>query len=79
MGGRGPGARGSVGAASEGAIDPSFTVGDAEEGRAIYLDFQATTPTDPRVTDAMLPWMLQGYGNPHSRVNSRAPSAPGPS
>jgi cysteine desulfurase len=59
-----------VGEASPGAIDPSFTVGDAEEGRAIYLDFQATTPTDPRVTDAMLPWMLQGYGNPHSRTHA---------
>lgn len=32
----------------------------------IYLDYQATTPTDPRVVDAMLPWFTQDFGNPHS-------------
>jgi cysteine desulfurase len=32
----------------------------------IYLDYQATTPTDPRVVDAMLPWFTRHFGNPHS-------------
>jgi cysteine desulfurase len=32
----------------------------------IYLDNQATTPTDPRVLDAMLPWFTRDFGNPHS-------------
>ncbi len=32
----------------------------------IYLDYNATTPVDPRVLDAMLPWLKQGYGNPSS-------------
>eukprot|EP00730_Choanoeca_flexa_P013264 TRINITY_DN5135_c0_g2_i1.p1 TRINITY_DN5135_c0_g2~~TRINITY_DN5135_c0_g2_i1.p1 ORF type:complete len:461 (+),score=145.25 TRINITY_DN5135_c0_g2_i1:177-1559(+) len=35
----------------------------------LYLDFQATTPMDPRVVDAMLPFMLNDYGNPHSRTH----------
>ncbi len=33
---------------------------------AIYLDYQATTPVDPRVVDAMLPWFTARFGNPHS-------------
>src|SRR5579859_6161076 len=33
---------------------------------AIYLDYQATTPVDPRVVDAMLPWFTERFGNPHS-------------
>ncbi len=32
----------------------------------IYLDNQATTPLAPEVLDAMLPWLKDGFGNPHS-------------
>ncbi|KAK5661276.1 hypothetical protein OQA88_11170 [Cercophora sp. LCS_1] len=42
-----------------------------DEGqRPIYLDMQATTPVDPRVLDAMMPFYTGEYGNPHSRTHA---------
>ncbi|AJQ34084.1 Nfs1p [Saccharomyces cerevisiae YJM1419] len=38
--------------------------------RPIYLDMQATTPTDPRVLDTMLKFYTGLYGNPHSNTHS---------
>ncbi|EXB78243.1 Cysteine desulfurase 1 [Morus notabilis] len=38
-------------------------------GRPLYLDVQATSPVDPRVLDAMMPFYLSRYGNPHSRTH----------
>jgi cysteine desulfurase len=35
-----------------------------------YLDMQATTPCDPRVLDAMMPWYHSRFGNPHSRSHA---------
>jgi len=32
--------------------------------RVIYLDHAATTPTDPAVVEAMLPWLTEEFGNP---------------
>jgi hypothetical protein len=32
----------------------------------IYLDYNATTPVDPRVLEAMLPYLREQYGNPSS-------------
>lgn len=32
----------------------------------IYLDYQATTPVDRRVLDAMWPYFAESFGNPHS-------------
>ena len=33
----------------------------------VYLDYNATTPVDPRVVDAMLPYLREQYGNPSSK------------
>jgi cysteine desulfurase len=56
---------------SDTVYSPGFSIkGEAIEGRAAYLDFQATTPQDPRVLDAMMPFMVSQYGNPHSRTHT---------
>jgi len=34
-----------------------------------YFDYQATTPIDYRVLDAMMPYLTQHYGNPHSKTH----------
>ncbi len=33
----------------------------------VYMDYHATTPCDPRVLEAMLPWFSQHFGNPASK------------
>jgi cysteine desulfurase len=35
--------------------------------RQIYLDYQSTTPCDPRVVEKMMPYFTTCFGNPHSR------------
>lgn len=42
-------------------------LGQEERDGPAYLDMQATTPVDPRVLDAMMPFYHGRYGNPHSR------------
>lgn len=34
--------------------------------KPIYLDYNATTPIDPQVADAMLPYLYERFGNPSS-------------
>lgn len=34
--------------------------------RPIYMDYQSTTPCDPRVLEKMLPYFCEHFGNPHS-------------
>jgi cysteine desulfurase len=35
----------------------------------VYLDYQATTPLDRRVLDAMMPFLTEKFGNPHSSTH----------
>ena len=36
----------------------------------VYLDYGATTPVDPRVVDAMVPWLYEHFGNAASRSHA---------
>ncbi len=36
----------------------------------IYMDYGATNPVDPRVAQAMIPWLTQHFGNPASRSHA---------
>ena len=36
----------------------------------IYLDYQASTPCDPRVLEKMTPYFTLNFGNPHSRTHA---------
>ena len=47
------------------APDPRAREACGERAR-IYLDHNATTPLDPRVLEAMLPWLRDEFGNPSS-------------
>lgn len=38
--------------------------------RPVYMDYQAATPADPKVVEAMLPFFSERFGNPHSDEHS---------
>ena len=38
--------------------------------RPVYLDYHATTPVDPKVLDAMLPYFTQQFGNAASKQHA---------
>lgn len=40
-----------------------------DTARPVYLDYQATTPVDPRVAAAMAPYWSETFGNPHSATH----------
>ena len=59
-------------------MPPTGDPREANEGRKpgiLYLDHHATTPLDPRVLDAMLPYLREEFGNPASTSHALGWSA----
>jgi cysteine desulfurase len=59
----------SLAAASATVSAPGSAPEVEKTSRSVYMDFQATTPLDPRVLDAMLPYWTEKFGNAHSRTH----------
>jgi len=47
-----------------------MTTADLAMKKPVYLDYSATTPVDPRVVDAMIPFLREDFGNPASRSHA---------
>ena len=51
-------------------LEPRTSHMDMTPHFPIYMDYGATTPVDPRVVDAMIPWLREHFGNPASRSHA---------
>lgn len=54
---------------ADSCVQAAFAAMPKSTTRPVYMDFQATTPMDPRVLDAMMPFLTEKYGNAHSRTH----------
>ena len=43
--------------------------------KKLYLDYQATTPVDPKILEKMIPYFTENFGNPHSNNHQFGRSA----
>lgn len=47
-----------------------FSISRNYATKPVYMDYQATTPVDPRVYNAMIPYLKEEFGNPHSKTHA---------
>src|SRR3982751_1520286 len=50
--------------------EPGNTGTREPAAKPLYLDYNATTPVDPRVLEQMLPFFTERFGNPHSKQHA---------
>lgn len=67
---RASGASDEVLKSGESVLNHAYRESSGYGTRPIYMDMQATTPTDPRVLDTMLKFYTGLYGNPHSNTHA---------
>mmetsp|Transcript_4846 Transcript_4846/g.14370 ORF Transcript_4846/g.14370 Transcript_4846/m.14370 type:complete len:456 (-) Transcript_4846:1243-2610(-) len=61
----------SAAATADEPLGPGFGIQNTfRDGQPAYLDVQATSPVDPRVLDAMLPYLVGSFGNAHSKTHA---------
>ena len=51
---------------AEGFVERASVIHPGLAPDLVYLDYNATTPVDPRVVEAMLPYLTTHFGNPSS-------------
>ena len=51
-------------------VDLNYQKNFEKKTSNIYLDYHATIPCDPQVLEAMMPYLTEYFGNPHSRNHS---------
>eukprot|EP01054_Gregarina_sp_Poly1_P000123 Gregarina_sp_Poly_1__122@NODE_1028_length_5298_cov_171_207608_g497_i1_p2_GENE_NODE_1028_length_5298_cov_171_207608_g497_i1NODE_1028_length_5298_cov_171_207608_g497_i1_p2_ORF_typecomplete_len490_score65_24Aminotran_5/PF00266_19/2_7e107Pyridoxal_deC/PF00282_19/2e17Beta_elim_lyase/PF01212_21/1_7e12DegT_DnrJ_EryC1/PF01041_17/7_2e10Cys_Met_Meta_PP/PF01053_20/2_2e07OKR_DC_1/PF01276_20/4_1e06OKR_DC_1/PF01276_20/5e02SelA/PF03841_13/5_7e06Aminotran_3/PF00202_21/0_0073SepSecS/PF05889_13/0_013S6PP_C/PF0847 len=51
-------------------LAPSKELQELNQQKPVYLDYQATTPVDPRVLEKMVPFFSETFGNAHSRTHA---------
>jgi cysteine desulfurase len=59
----------TLGAPTDKSVQPLFTVEEISD-RPVYLDFNATTPVDPRVAAEVMTYMAHEFGNAGSRTHA---------
>src|SRR5437762_1395349 len=65
----------SLGTSSATVAELAHGASRATHGEQVYLDYHASTPCDPRVVEAMLPFFIETFANPSSVIHAHGRQA----